>query len=467
MRVEPIGVAIIALGFACILFGSRFALISLALTALLGSAAAVFLGSGGQIQPAHLLLAFVVPTIFCRRKAVSAALRVLIYPEPGFWLAFAVVFGIGGAALLPRIFTGMTLINAIGATDSGSIVGLTPLAPVSGNVTQSIYFISDLALFLTVVGVSASKDGLNFSGKVMLWYATANISFGLIDIITFYSGTSFILDPIRNAQYTLHVDEVSNGLKRIAGSFPETSTFSSVTLGMFAFSGTLWLYARWSIFSGIVALFSALFLILSTSSTGLVGAVVVAALLYATSLSLMTNSDNQKAPLIYTFGLPAVLICVLFLIAFNPGLSNLVADYFNSLLFDKSTSQSGMERASWNAAAIQNFFDTEGLGAGLGSVRASSFIVAVPANLGIPGVVMFLGFFSRLLFWRKVNLASMTDIGRAAQNGCLGILVAACVSGSLIDLGLEFYMLAGLASAANMVSHMESLRRSNIDVNNP
>ncbi len=116
------------------------------------------------------------------------------------------------------------------------------------------------------------------------------------------------------------------------------------------------------------------------------------------------------------------------------------------LLFDKASSQSGIERASWNAAALKNFFDTYGFGAGLGSVRASSFLVAVPANLGLPGVIFFGAFFWQALARAGRDGGPEADLRVAARNGCLGLLLAAAVSGALVDLGLQFYFLAGLAS---------------------
>lgn len=52
--------------------------------------------------------------------------------------------------------------------------------------------------------------------------------------------TTEILSLIRNANYTLRVDDDVPGIKRTVGSFVEASSFGSVTLGYFAFTLRLW-----------------------------------------------------------------------------------------------------------------------------------------------------------------------------------------------------------------------------------
>ena len=445
MSVQPIGLATLVVGLACFLLGARFGLLALAAASLLGAAAALFLGSGGQVQPAHLLLAFVVPAVLCRRRALVAALGELFFPRPGFFLAFATAFGVAGAILLPRIFAGATEINAIGTSAVGTAIMLTPLAPVGGNLTQTVYLVADLACFLTAVGGGALRGGAVTLGKAMVAYAVLNVFFALLDIGTYYTGTAALLDPIRNAQYTLHLDEVTSGMKRIAGSFTETASFSTATLGALGFTGTLWLHGRWPAVTGPLAAASLVLLVLSTSSTGLVGGPLLVGLLYWTALRRIGRGRGSRVAAVFAVGAPMLAVLAVAAVALSPSASSTVVDYLNVLLFDKAASQSGVERASWNAAALRNFLDTDGFGAGLGSVRASSFLVAVPANLGLPGAVLFAAFFWQALARTGGGADPEADLRVAARNGCLGLLLAATVSGALVDLGLQFYLFAGLA----------------------
>jgi hypothetical protein len=120
----------------------------------------------------------------------------------------------------------------------------------------------------------------------------------------------------------------------------------------------------------------------------------------------------------------------------------------NNFVLNKMSTASGIERSSWNRQAIQNFFDTFGLGAGNGSVRASSFPIAVIGSLGIPGVVTYGLFLFSIWFGKKASAPPATlAIQAAARSACFAWLIAASASGGFIDLGLPFFAFAALATA--------------------
>ena len=135
--------------------------------------------------------------------------------------------------LLPRIFAGTMLINPVGTNAGGEGEGLIPLGPVSGNFTQSVYLISDLVCFLVIRSLSESRSTFRFLLSSLLLASAMNVLFAILDVSTYWTGTEHYLDFIRNAPYTLHIDEQVSGSKRIVGSFTEASTFSSVTLSFF------------------------------------------------------------------------------------------------------------------------------------------------------------------------------------------------------------------------------------------
>jgi hypothetical protein len=118
-------------------------------------------------------------------------------------------------------------------------------------------------------------------------------------------------------------------------------------------------------------------------------------------------------------------------------------------VFDKLSSDSGVERTRWNEQAMVNFADTDGLGAGVGSVRASSFPIAVLGNIGLPGAVTYGIFLLQLFFGRRGRWQAPFPAAcqGAARWACFTQLVAASVAGSFIDLGLPFFVFAGLACA--------------------
>ena len=144
--------------------------------------------------------------------------------------------------------------------------------------------------------------------------------------------------------------------------------------------------------------------------------------------------------------LPILLLAAMLLSDLWSALSNL----FDATLVTKLKSPSGIERMLWNEQALVAFLDTVGWGAGVGSVRASSFIVALAAAVGLPGVFLFGAFLFRL--WRapatQIPLKVPDAIVmRAAAMACFAQFIAAMVSAGGTDLGLYFSIMAGVASA--------------------
>ena len=270
MSVDLIGILTIVGGFLSLLLGARAVFTTFILANLLGAAAA-FQTSSFNIQPPHLLLAFVAVSAFGDRLLLTASINALRFPKPGYWLACLALYGILSAIFLPWIFAGSTLIIPLGSSEYGNTGSPVPLGPVSSNFTQSVYIMADLLCFAFAVGYSSTEKGFNASVFALLLFAVGNIVFALLDLATFHTGTQFVLSFIRNAQYTLHNEDEVNGMKRIVGSFTEASAFARASLGALAFTGTLWVSGRRPVFTGALAMITLCLIILSTSSSGLRG----------------------------------------------------------------------------------------------------------------------------------------------------------------------------------------------------
>ena len=145
------------------------------------------------------------------------------------------------------------------------------------------------------------------------------------------------------------------------------------------------------------------------------------------------------APIVF-----AILGCAL---ALNEEASAYVYNLLDTTVFSKLSSSSGEERSSWNVQALQVFVDTFGFGAGNGSMRTSSFPLAVIANLGVIGAGLF-ALFSRHMSWRKRRWSAHSLEGayrQAAKSACIAWLITATISGSLTDLGMPFFAFAAIA----------------------
>lgn len=96
------------------------------------------------------------------------------------------------------------------------------------------------------------------------------------------------------------------------------------------------------------------------------------------------------------------------------------------------------------------FVDTFGFGAGNGSMRTSSFALAVLSNLGVIGTLLFSFFFIGLFFGGRADgepdqLEHATRL--AAKSACMAWLISATISSALTDLGMPFFAFAAIGCA--------------------
>ncbi|HVH81044.1 MAG TPA: hypothetical protein VM782_16725, partial [Stellaceae bacterium] len=401
-----------------------------------------------NIQPSYVLLGFLTLAALASRHSLRRAGAALVFPNAGFWLLLTAIYTTLSAFFLPRILAGSTYVFAIARTEVGPGIVSMPLAPTSGNITQTIYFIGDLVCFLVFYDIASRAAGFKTIVTGALAAAALNLAFAAIDLGSHWVGVD-ALSVLRNANYRMLDDATVLGFKRIVGAFPEASTFAYFTAGFFAFCSKLSLDGVRPWLSAPLAVLSLLALAFSTSSTGYVATAGFLALLLVVSLMQVLTGRVRKATIILVAVFPLMAGAGLIGLRLDTAAWSAVDQIVDASLVDKMSSSSGVERAKWNEQALANFSDTNGLGAGDGSVRASSFPIAVLANIGIPGALTYGLFIVCLLFerrnrWQHSVAASCQS---AARWACLTQLIGASVAGSFIDLGLPFFIFAGLACA--------------------
>jgi hypothetical protein len=447
MSIEPIGLLTIIVGFLCLQLGSRATFATFVVAALFGSAAALLIGSA-NIQPAHLLLAFVAATVLRHPREAAGAISAVRLPKPGFWLMCLVLYGVISGILMPRLLAGSTQIVPLGVSEYANTGSTVPLGPVSSNFTQGVYLVADLICFTMTVAIASTQAGFVAIAAALVAYAAGNVLFALLDLGTYSTGTQWTLDFMRNAQYTLHNEEEVSGLKRIVGSFTEASAFARSTLGALGFTGTLWLCGRRPALTGALALASLVLVVLSTSSTGLAGAPPVLVILYATAVMRGGFHPSRPYGLAAVLCAPLLVAAVVLAVLLDDRASETIRNYFDLLIFNKSASESGIERDSWNTFALQNFFDSYGLGVGLGTVRTSSFPLALLSNDGVPGSLFYLLFVATAFGRQRGTPRTFpSDVRLAARNACLGLIIGDIFAAPTVEQGLLFYVLAGMACA--------------------
>jgi hypothetical protein len=457
MTVEPIGLIALLVGMIGLFVDQSFIVYAFLASTLLGAAAAFILDSlgGATIQPAHLLLGFLTMKLLGSRDVRAGVLRAVAVGSPGFWLLVTVGYATVTAYLLPRFFQGQTF--AFTARAQGENYA-APLVPTTSNLTQSVYFIGDCVCFLVLSGFGSSEAGRKCLGRAALMCVILNLGFAVLDLVTYATNTGELLSFIRNSTYSMMSDTEMAGFKRVVGSFVEASSFGYWTLGYFAFATSLWLSGiavRLTLSLSVLSFFALLFSTSTTAYVGLSGYLFVEFVVIAVNF-LFGRIRPQM--LVFLICAPIVLAVVVIAICLNDASYAYVTNLLDTMVFNKMSTGSGIERSNWNNQAIQNFLDTFGFGAGNGSVRASSFPIAVIASLGFPGAATYAMFL--LTIWlRTARLAppAVSAIQRAGRSACLAWLIAASASGSFIDLGLPFFAFAALACVGFVEARTRSL----------
>jgi hypothetical protein len=455
MTVELIGILTLALAFVGMFRDPPFLVYGFFCATLLGSAAAFILTSlgGTNISPGHLLLGFLTLKLLLDRNISRNALDGLAVGQPGFWLLLTVAYSAFSAYFMPIIFMGQTFVFPVRIVSSN--IYTDPLAPSTANLTQSIYLIGDFVCFFVLSGYAKFPTGLRTLSNAALATIVLNLFFTVADLATYATGTTELLQIIRNANYSLLSDTEIVGFKRIVGSFIEASSFGAATLGYFAYTSKLWLLGVYPYRTAILSALSLLALVFSTSTTAYVGLAIFLTFCYfeACVQAVFRRMTKQMALLI--IAAPIILLVIGLAIALNDAASTYVQNMADTMILKKMSTQSGDERSSWNRQALQTFFDTYGFGAGNGSLRASTFPLAVLANLGFVGAILFCLFFVGIFFGRSPAMSDRIDDAnrRAARSACLAGLITATVSGALTDLGLSFFAFAAIACSRPTYSY--------------
>ena len=414
------------------------------------AAAAVFELPGGQtILVANFLLLFFGLRVLmkCGPGPVLAAYRPL---GAGFFLLLFACYCVFSVVVLLPAFEGRVTVFALAQVNGTMSYVLQPLYRTGTNFSQLIYNIGNLAAFGFGFAVFRLRGAYTTVARALLLLAGLNILFGLADLATWVTHTPDALKFIKNGNFTYLDTAELNGIKRISGSFSEASGFAGFTLRLFAISFSFWLERYASRISGAIAGISLVLLAISTSTTAYIGLAGALAITLGPNFirPLAHGLPVKRLPALAT--LAAVSSVSLFcLVVLKPSVFKPVQELFDSVLFHKLDSDSGVERGSWNAQAFRVFLDTGGLGAGVGSTRTSSSVMALLSNVGLPGALFYGMFAFRALSARYRDTLSREDrlIVKACRNGLLSAIFAQLFTAGTIDIGILNSILFGVSAS--------------------
>ncbi|MEM6536815.1 MAG: hypothetical protein AAF668_03700 [Pseudomonadota bacterium] len=381
--------------------------------------------------------------------------------------AFA-VYGTLTAIFMPRIFEGA--VNVVSLERNASATAT--LQPNTGNITQSAYLLSEIFVVWIIAYVVNLPGGVIRATRMINAFTVAHLLFALIDAAP---GSAAFMEFLRTANYEIHSTHTVAGMRRWIGSYSEAAAFGGASVVVFSYNFVRFVQTRGTWFL-VASTLSLLCTIASLSSTayvtlGFMGGVWGLSLLW----SLMARSgqarEHKISAVIAFFSVLLLIVSILI----DP-VREFALDMFDRLIGTKLSSDSGIERSSWNRMAIQNAVDTYGLGVGLGGARASSLVTALLSNTGIFGAMLFVAFLLTTIL-RKFPSVRQADadaayifqrrIFSASRAAILAGLFSSIVSGTTVDIGPTCFCFAGIAAgllAANRRSARERRRSSGMPV---
>jgi hypothetical protein len=454
MNFEYLGLITLLVGLSILAAPPRWAFVLMVVSTVFGAAAAFSLPAlgGASVLVPNLFLVFFVLRIFMA-YGEAPMFGAFAPPQAGFWLLLLTVIAVLGAIFLPRIFAGATdTLTAYRPTDGHSAITSSPLRPTTNNITQSVYAIGGTMCFAATYAFLRKAQDAQIVVGALIAAALVNIALAIADLVTYFTGTQYLLDFVHTASYALLTGYEKSGFKRISGSFPEASAFADYTLVLFAAVASLALDRIRTATASLIAIALVLALVFSTSATALVGLAFVLLYLFVRTAAAAANNRASGHPVILTASVAMLPILAVALPIVAPDLVQEVHDFLNDMLFSKAYSHSGRERFMWNERAWLTFLETGGLGAGLGSARASSYALVLLSNVGVAGTVLFCLFVGSVMAARtRVAGADAFDPAiatiRAGKAGVFAALLGSMISGTVYDLGLTIYVLAAAVAA--------------------
>lgn len=409
-----------------------------------GATALVTVPALGGASPliCMVFLVALLGTVALRRDFVPSLGRVFAQ-QPAAWLIlFLLLYSIVGAITLPRIFAGAT--TAFVPIRIEGRVAEVLLSPTSGNISQLLYFTIACLSFFALAVLLPQRGTLKAVRTGFFLFVTLHVALGFIDLFGKLAGLGDVLAPIRSASYAMHTNVDVAGFWRIAGGQAEASSFGAKCVSLLAFTYCYWRGTR-SMQALLLSVALLALLILSTSTTAYVGGAILALFLLASLTSAAVQNRLRKEDLVLLVGALLALALIVGVAVYNDRILDPFRQLFDAMVLDKSASASSEERSYWNYRSLQSVLDTVGLGIGLGSSRASSWIIAVISQLGIVGSVLIGLLVVEII--RSGDLRHARDLDQETRATVLGLratalasLLTESISGGGVNPGVVFFM---------------------------
>lgn len=445
-----IGLVLLAIGAWLLLRGSVMNMFTLVIaSSLLGGSAAIQLPAlgGSSVLPVYVALGLLVARIALAPGPVAAFVGRALSANAA--LAVFCGYGVAGALVLPQIFEGAMEVVPLTPRGIRHLFDTFPLGFTNQNITTAVYLAGTLLAAMAGWIVAQVQGAPQQLSRILAWTGLAHVALGVVALLMTVLGLGELIWVIRNGNYA-QLEQSYAGLIRVAGFFPETSGYAGYGVPLMVLCCEMWLRDIRPRLSGLAALALLVILTMSTSSTAYVGIAAYGLILAVRFLVLPTALAPRKLLTLAGIGGAGLFaVCIIALAA--PGFAASFTDMLMAMTVDKSTSDSGEQRAFWARQGIEAFQVSMGLGIGAGSFRSSSLPLAIAGSMGIVGLVSFAVYLWTMFRPLSASTYSAAGAGPAlalagafAWAAMIGIVVASIMAPSP-DPGIMFALYAGLA----------------------
>lgn len=361
-----------------------------------------------------------------------------------FWIVAVLV-----TLLMPRLFAGQILIIPMRLEEAS--FG-DPLYPTQQNISQLMYLtISIVTVFACALAFRSAATRQHVLSALCVGGAVTVFT-GVLDLV----GIGAYLDVFRTATYAYLIDVELSNVKRIVGLMPEASSFGSLAVG---FLSAIYFFRRaistpWIrlVAAPVLIVLLTLFALLSTSSSAYGGLGIfgcVAAVEWFWRLLTAPRGSRAREGLASEYWAIVCGLAAIYLLALvKPSLFDPLLELVDTIVFQKTSSDSFIERSMWTAVSLNALFDSWGLGVGMGSTRASNGVVAVFSNTGIAGGLLYYGFMLQTLL-RRARPGDHTGalILNAVRFYTPPVVIVGILAGTSADFGVMNACIYALAAA--------------------
>ena len=356
-----------------------------------------------------------------------------------------VAVGLGSALVLPRVFVGMPVLSPRLDADYEA-----PLEFSNSNLGQAVYLMLNVGL-LWYAGQTC-RTGEAARGVVRAFYLAGAIVIGVAayQLLSSFTGLPFPDDLLySNDSFVMQNGTAILDMPRICATYTEPAGLASflVPLVLLAAGMAELPTAGWRDVALLIAAIA--FCILSTSSTAYLGLAGIAAWAVCRYVFLpaMRGRGSTKAAV-------AVLVLIVAAIV-TVAVSAQLQEVLRVMVFEKNQTSSYEQRSFADSHSMDLAKKTFGLGVGLGSNRASSFLPSMLSTIGLCGIATLAVLMILLVRRPRGDAAALAWHGPLAVSlvGAVGVLL---VSGP--DLSTPTIWVGMAALVAVMAATEESMR---------